>query len=264
MRLFFGTTLWIPVLLLALFDSARAQHAKAAKDYEIAVGLFNSGQYRLADSLFSVSIQLEAHPDSYYSRAICRKKLGLDSLYCRDLCNAALLRDQESSALFNKGCGRSDTTYFSAYGTSAGKEKYVYYTVHYFFEGSSQVYMAKYNLHNQVIYFHSYDSCTSVTDTGELPAEFKGGTTALYKFVSEHLKVPGQFQKTGRSEIVKVRFLVSKDGRVLDTEIKEGLPGCPDCEKEAIRLVQHMPPWKPAQSRGRKVSMYFLLPVPFR
>jgi protein TonB len=44
----------------------------------------------------------------------------------------------------------------------------------------------------------------------------------------------------------------------------KGVPGCADCDKEAIRVVESMPNWKPAKMTGRPVKCYFNLPFSFK
>ena len=61
-----------------------------------------------------------------------------------------------------------------------------------------------------------------------------------------------------------VKFVVNESGDISNVEILKGVPGCNDCDKEAIRVVKSMPKWKPAKMTGRAVKCYFNLPFSFK
>ncbi|MEL6973558.1 MAG: energy transducer TonB [Bacteroidota bacterium] len=62
-----------------------------------------------------------------------------------------------------------------------------------------------------------------------------------------------------------VRFVVIEEGAIESGEILRDIGG--DCGKEALRVVNlmnEMPErWVPGKQRGRKVPVYFNLPVKF-
>ena len=60
---------------------------------------------------------------------------------------------------------------------------------------------------------------------------------------------------------VYVTFLVDKDGKVKDAKILRGIGG--GCDEEALRVVSHMPDWKPGKQNGRAVMVQYNLPVKF-
>ncbi|RMG85587.1 MAG: TonB family protein [Bacteroidetes bacterium] len=59
--------------------------------------------------------------------------------------------------------------------------------------------------------------------------------------------------------IIVVRFIVEKDGRITNVEVIRRL--CPALDREAVRVVQAMPPWIPGKQRGKPVRVQFNLPV---
>jgi hypothetical protein len=67
--------------------------------------------YRTADSLFTLSLNLAPHPDSYYNRAVCRRQLNNFKGYCLDLNSASLFGDKEASNLYSRQCIKLDTVY---------------------------------------------------------------------------------------------------------------------------------------------------------
>ena len=75
------------------------------------------------------------------------------------------------------------------------------------------------------------------------------------KIVSEE-KLEGYIRR-------KVTFVVEKDGSITDVKVLRGVNGGPGCDKEAIRVVKSMPPWKPGKQNGREVRVQFNLPIKF-
>lgn len=93
------------------------------------------------------------------------------------------------------------------------------------------------------------------------PPEFPGGETALSKWLSENLKYPSVAQRMGIEGKVVVEFIVGENGKISDARIKESLHRL--CDKEAVRLVNSMPDWSPAEENGIKISLQYTLTVPF-
>jgi TonB family protein len=61
---------------------------------------------------------------------------------------------------------------------------------------------------------------------------------------------------------VILRFKVNTDGKAENPEILKGLD--PECDKEAIHLVNSLPEWVPGENGGKKVTVYYTLPIRFR
>jgi periplasmic protein TonB len=96
----------------------------------------------------------------------------------------------------------------------------------------------------------------------EQTAEFPGGMAEMYKFLGKNLRYPGSARRMGVNGKAFVQFVVDREGRISDIEIIKSLS--PDCDKEAIRVVQLMPPWKSARQNGRNVKSKFVLPITFK
>ena len=93
--------------------------------------------------------------------------------------------------------------------------------------------------------------------------EFPGGAEQLYKYLSKNLQYPQVEKEAGISGTCYVTFVVKGDGSINDVKIMRGVPGGPGCDKEAIRVVKSMPPWKPGRQNGREVPVQFNMPVKF-
>ncbi len=94
----------------------------------------------------------------------------------------------------------------------------------------------------------------------EMP-EFIGGTDALYEFLRQNLQYPEIARNNGIQGTVLIEFVVEKDGRV--SNVKAVAPLYPDCDAEAIRVVQKLPKWKPGKQMGKAVRVYYNLPIRF-
>lgn len=95
-------------------------------------------------------------------------------------------------------------------------------------------------------------------------AEFPGGIAEMAKFIQKNLQYPSMAREAGISGKCFLKFVVNEDGDISNVEVLKGVSGCPDCDREAIRVVKSMPKWKPAKMTGRAVKCYFNLPISFK
>lgn len=96
----------------------------------------------------------------------------------------------------------------------------------------------------------------------EQQAEYPGGFAEMSKFVGKNLKYPAAPRRMNIEGSVFVSFVVDKEGNLSDIQIVKGIHA--DCDKEAIRVVKLMPPWKPGKQNGRAVKSRFVLPIKFK
>ena len=95
----------------------------------------------------------------------------------------------------------------------------------------------------------------------EMP-EFPGGNAALMSFIAKAIKYPVVAQENGIQGRVTCTFVVNQDGSIVDAQVARGID--PSLDKEAIRVINSMPKWKPGKQRGKPVRVKFTLPVTFR
>ena len=95
----------------------------------------------------------------------------------------------------------------------------------------------------------------------EMP-EFPGGQSALMKYLSENIRYPVIAQENGIEGRVICSFVVERDGSITDVQVVRGVD--PSLDKEAVRVIQSMPKWKPGKQRGKPVRVRFTLPIVFR
>ncbi|MGL4493640.1 MAG: energy transducer TonB, partial [Tannerellaceae bacterium] len=69
-------------------------------------------------------------------------------------------------------------------------------------------------------------------------------------------------QENGIQGRVVVQFVINKDGQVADATVVRGVD--PSLDKEALRVINAMPNWKPGSQRGNPVNVKYTVPVQFR
>ncbi len=97
----------------------------------------------------------------------------------------------------------------------------------------------------------------------EQAPEFPGGMQKLMRFLGENVKYPVIAQENGIQGRAICQFVVNRDGSIVDIQVVRS-SGDASLDKEAIRLIKSMPPWKAGQQRGKAVRVKFTLPVNFR
>jgi len=91
--------------------------------------------------------------------------------------------------------------------------------------------------------------------------EFPGGEKALRNFIATNVKYPVKAQENGIQGKVYISFVVNKTGKVTDAKVVRGVD--PSLDKEALRVVNNLPKWKPGKQRGKKVNVNYTLPISF-
>jgi protein TonB len=104
---------------------------------------------------------------------------------------------------------------------------------------------------------------TSVIEV-DTPAQFPGGESAMFQFLSKQLVYPVRAKEEEISGKCFVQFVVTKEGLIVNVKVMRGVPGCPECDQECIRVIKSMPNWIPAQKDGKPVNSTFILPVQFK
>ena len=92
--------------------------------------------------------------------------------------------------------------------------------------------------------------------------EFPGGTAALLEYLRKNIKYPAICRENNIQGRVIVSFVVNKDGAIVDPEVVKSVN--PSLDKEAVRVISNMPPWKPGMQRGKPVRVKYTVPVNFR
>lgn len=92
--------------------------------------------------------------------------------------------------------------------------------------------------------------------------EFPGGDVALRTYIAQNVKYPEIAKENGLAGKVFVQFVINQKGEVQDVKIARGVD--PALDKEAIRVVQGLPKWKPGSQRGKPVRVSYTVPINFQ
>jgi periplasmic protein TonB len=96
------------------------------------------------------------------------------------------------------------------------------------------------------------------------PAEFPGGVAAMRKFIDDNLVYPHVAKEMGIEGKCQLQFIVSAKGNISNVKVMRGVADCPECDREAVRLVKSMPQWKPGKLKQEPVNSTFNLPIAFK
>ncbi len=92
--------------------------------------------------------------------------------------------------------------------------------------------------------------------------EFPGGDLGLRKYIATHVKYPNVARESGIEGKVYLRFCVTSTGAVSKVSVLRSVD--PLLDKEAVRVIKSLPKWTPGEQRGRKVSVWYTVPINFQ
>ena len=92
--------------------------------------------------------------------------------------------------------------------------------------------------------------------------QFPGEQAALMQYIARNIKYPVIAQENGIQGRVVCQFIIDERGNTADVQVVQGVD--PLLDKEAVRLIEEMPRWKPGKQRGKPVSVEYTVPVNFR
>ena len=91
-------------------------------------------------------------------------------------------------------------------------------------------------------------------------AQFNG---SIGEFIQKKLVYPQTAIELGVQGKCYLKFTVNTDGSIADVHVVRGVPDCPECDKEATRVIRAMPNWKPGKMNGKEVRTYVQVPINF-
>ena len=95
----------------------------------------------------------------------------------------------------------------------------------------------------------------------DMPSFQGKGLDAFAAFVQQNLEYPYVAMENGIEGTVYLRFIVDKDGSVINIEVLRGVD--PTLDKAAIEAVQRAPKWEPGKQRGKPVKVSCTMPIIF-
>jgi TonB family protein len=98
-------------------------------------------------------------------------------------------------------------------------------------------------------------------DSSEKEAQYEGGLQELVNFLSDNLVYPEQCRQNQIEQEVLVEFVINKNGQLESPKIISYSHSL--LNKEAIRVINLMPKWKPGIQNQKPTSSYYSLPINF-
>jgi periplasmic protein TonB len=94
----------------------------------------------------------------------------------------------------------------------------------------------------------------------EMPM-FPGGDIELLRYIADHTDYPEIAKENNIQGRVIIRFCVTAKGGVSQVSILKGVD--PELDKEAIRVVNSLPPFKPGKQGGKPVPVWYMVPITY-
>lgn len=88
---------------------------------------------------------------------------------------------------------------------------------------------------------------------------FNNDRNLWHDFLGKNFRLP---QKDVEGKLL-VALYIDKAGKVSDKRVLRAIPGCRECNNEALKLIQKLPHFSPAIYNGRKVCSVKYLFIPF-
>lgn len=235
--------------VLASCILAYAQNDAATDYYNSGIELFKKGEYRSADSLFTLSLNKYSASDAFANRAIARLRLGNEEGFCNDIYMATANGDSSARNLFLKKCTVNDTTYFDTKTRIIARHKYDSIKDSIIIDSSGRKF-----------WYNPVDTLPGDSFVLSMPV-FPGKEEGLLNFLRMNIHYPAESRNKGIQGIVYVAFVVSNEGNVKDIKILRGIND--ELDAEAIRVISIMPQWFPGIQKGRFMSVQYNLPIQF-
>lgn len=116
------------------------------------------------------------------------------------------------------------------------------------------------------LFVECYDATTGkvkkCVEKVEIYPEFPGNSDALMQYMKTNIRYPKDARKKSIEGKVITQFCIDENGKVKDVKIIKSV--YPSLDEEALRVINEMPDWKPGIQYGRKVKVYYLLPITFK
>lgn len=96
----------------------------------------------------------------------------------------------------------------------------------------------------------------------ETPPQFPEGPAALAKFIAKNVRYSKEAKEKGLQGKVYVQFIINEEGKVVEPKVVRQVH--PLLDQAALDLVKKIPDWTPAEQNGKKVKVYYTVPVSFR
>lgn len=238
-------------LNLSVFSQAKT---KSVELYDLGNIAYANKNYKKADSLFTLSLELERYPDTYFNRGASRKKLNDICGYCLDMQKASQMFDKEAKNIYDKDCEKTDTI-LSKDGDKPAKlsdfETAEFYTSYAY---KPNIIYEKYNkksdllIHYELIKLDTLYMHSSQT----IDPMFIGGKDSLAKYLTRNFLRITKEKKFISWSPTFISVSMDENGKVTNASVtnKETSPVL----DSLCLALKNGPNWSGAKMNGRSVS----------
>ena len=251
----------IIVIVTILWNNVNAQTNKSLDYYNEGSKAATNKQYQLADSLYTLSLNLKPNADTYYNRAVVRKNLNRMSDYCSDIGSASALEDKESTDLFWKDCCSKDTIYYNKGGSVTNKGDHDYFVVLCKMKYSPDNSYRKYSRTNKKLVSYEVKNSDTVFSLTPVPPVYPENEDNIKMILMNNTVLKEDDVKNMKVWWAVVTYTVLKNGENADIKCKSNIGKSYDDKVEAI-FKKYIKKWQPAEYNGKKVK--YSMSVAFR
>lgn len=101
----------------------------------------------------------------------------------------------------------------------------------------------------------------SVYNNVDKAPKFKGSPAKPAQFVAKHMVYPDEAWRNGVEGVVEIEAVVTEEGQLMELVVKKSVD--PLLDLEALRVVELMQTWEPAQKGKAAVHSKVVVPVTF-
>ena len=94
--------------------------------------------------------------------------------------------------------------------------------------------------------------------------DYRGGSEKILEFIKSNIRYPENCKEAGIEGNIYIRMVITPEGKATDFVILKSVPDGKELDREALRVVKLLTDWIPGEQNGKKVSVYYILPVRFR
>lgn len=260
------------VILLVLYISASPCLAQtdiyfdalteSGKLYNLGVKAFESKNYGLADSLFSESLIMLPHKDTYFNKAIVKKYLKDEKGFAENLLLAAEYGDTAARRLFYRNCLITDTLLLTSDGKPALILNYDHILISRKGKNLEYEELEKRDKGNNIIFRYSVSNGDTVYHDGRVIANGMDiSFRELLIHVRKNLKYPTFERDNHIQGTVFIAFLLTKQGNIEKVSILRS-PGT-GLSAAALRIFKDPIRLTPLHVNGNPINAFLVFPVKF-
>lgn len=125
---------------------------------------------------------------------------------------------------------------------------------------SSEALMSSYSCQSQVC--DTTQRAEIVGEIHETMPYFRGGTSALMKYLSDNVVYPPEAIKDSIQGTVIIQLLIERNGEVSEVKVVRSVHELLD--NEAVRVCKSLPKFFPGCRGGKSTAMWLTLPISFK